>query len=626
MTGLTPDEIEQINNSVSETFPSDVLTQTTEQFTDEPNFQCLDGIPRFAHKTTECVHRAEEADNEHNIVIAQNHTLAQENVTDKIIGEQFGIGENTAVHIKGKEKSCGGCDMCADGLQSDDYPIIQDAIQDAITRYDYIRPEVFTEICPYYGCLFAIDHVSWISTVPEMWPRIRERVSNDRSVIIDEESTMSYWMPDSGPILKCHIFEEARQTFSIKDHTLSESGIDYVRTRVQNKLNELERPPGRYRNVRNAVRELQNIYDQLEEFKLKVLPYCDSVEEVQEAVSSYIDINTVDFQGTEREKRATFKYLRLEFSRSATATLLESLFFDPRIKVMPSQGQVTFNLVPDPLAGFMIDRDLFAEANDVWFVGRHYATYIASHFHNNPQDQIENLSAGDVPSSNELEIITIAADPDEELQRRGEMTRIAKELTIEHEHHNLLIAGSGTRASNAVDSIGRRAHFFNGQDDLPEYKDIASIDWNVTSYLGSRLTRGVDVDTNVTIVRSTKFATPNWDYYNDGENIDEIDLSACMERIRKYENYIETHNAMLRGAGQREKHIAIIPGDIDLLWDLDEVAVEYDYLEHEEIIDHILDSLGLIDCLAPGEYGCPVCGTIYVVQQQALNCCSDSPR
>lgn len=588
------------------------LTETKD-YSENPDLTIYDGVPRFAHKTTTAVHDAAELDCT-KVIICKNHTLAAETVEDKITTGDYAVGNDSVVHVQGKERAKCTCD---EGLQGREFYKVKNEIKNQLHRHENgLNPDVFdgTGACPYHSCLWATEKTEWIVTVPQMWTRIKDKIPDNHAVIVDEEDTMRHYFPKAGGLLKLNCppddLPEAvpNYGFERQDYAFSQTGIDFVRQTVQNKMDEYDRVPKRFPLIMDALDAFEDLKEIIEESLYTVRDY----DEDEEVIHHFhdIDVPSVDMSDYEDYHiQDAFKYLRNGLSRSHVANKLEAVLCSPRIVAQRSGDHITARIVSDPLEDFMYSRELFSEAEHVWFIGNRMAKFTAAHFHPAPDECYQELE----PKIPAKELHLVALSSEDEFERRTSVTKIAKELT-QKEIHNLMIAGSSRRANNVSQAIGARSYYFRKDATLKEYTDIASIDWNVTTYLGSRLTRGIDVESQITMVRSAHFATPWWDYYRPGEmkeiDDDEYNVSRSCDKMQEYENGIEVHNAMLRGAGQGETHVSVIPSNIDLFWGLDKYVTNFEHSQLEDILEFILSSLGEL----PDNLECPDCETRFVAQ------------
>jgi hypothetical protein len=185
------------------------------------------------------------------------------------------------------------------------------------------------------------------------------------------------------------------------------------------------------------------------------------------------------------------------------------------------------------------------------------------------------------------------------------MTDISHEL-VEQRIPHPVFAGSGLRAQNAKERIGPSSYFFNAAAERKHFEEQASIGYAITSYPGSRISRGVDLPTNITIVRSTQFQSGVWDYRGS----DDETRKKC-ERMRRYSKEIEVHNMMLRGAGQGERHVAIVPSMVPY-FGLDEVVHEISIHDGvESALEVVLSWIKDVE-ERDGLYWCGVCGVGFV--------------
>lgn len=554
-----------------------------------------DGSPRYHHKTTQIVQEA--ADTGHrNLVIAPNHTLAETICYEHLGNGQYGIGQRRVVHLQGIERSCPGCNHDP----GENWYKHDSAAEEALEQHRVVTPQVFDdpEICPYYATKYAAEKADWVVTVPEMIDRL-EIDYEDYNIIIDEESTLAKFYPQSGTVMK---FEEIGEDFipinvTTTENKLSETaGLQRMEQIVQNKIDDLQRVPTKYRNALSGIQALQDVGDQI----LEQVDFSE-VEDLDEAndILRNVEIDSPDLDGPNSQVTGTFTYLRRNFSRYEHEPLVEAMYFDPKLIPMRSGDELKVFLVPDPFAGIVFHKEAFETCANLYLVGRDGALHFCNQLGLEDREIIE---MGLVQTTN-LDIVVARGD---EMKRRGFMTRLSQRLA-EDGFHNLIICGSGTRAANA--SLGPSSYLFQGDATLEHYQVARDADWSVSSYMGSRITRGVDIDTQITIVRSAQFASPKWHYWDEYDEEDdwEITYHHISGRRREYENLIEVHNAMLRGAGQGEQHVAVIP-EIPLFFGLERYVTHFDLDEFESVVEFILQALGEI----PDELYCETCERRFV--------------
>lgn len=590
----------------------------------QPNLTITNGSPRYAHKTTEIVHEASESDND-KLFLAHNHEHAAETIREVINGEEYGVGERSVVHAKGMMAD--GNECTCEQTNSDRWENSR-AARNALAQHGVVTPQVFSDSCPYHSTKQAAYMARWIVCHPTMYARMDHNQLGDRDVIIDEESTMDYFMPDSATLLTLEknnsdFFD---RNFRVDDPKVSDANPDSLRDAMDRQTEDMENILGRYQNIYNICDAFDELHDTLKEAinGEDSIRNCEDTEEIQERLNE-IGCPNVDPVGSDREINATYDKIRIGNWASFVAKVGESLLNNATFDVEGSGDEVNIRIIPDGFNGFLMHKDLFYSAENVYLVGQNKAIYFASHFHRAPNSCYQDITDHREIRDN-LEIAVVSDE--DEFQRRNFMTNVAEELT-QQDIHNLLVCGSGTRASQAHKRIHPRSYYFRGGSTLREYEDMSDLDYNVTSYMGSRLTRGVDVDTQVTIVRSAQFSSPQWKYGNFEEVDDPSELeegteeyeehhkAAFQKAMAEYENVIETHNAMLRGAGQEDddgnpqKHIAVIPS-IQLYFNFYRYVTEYSTDELEQLVNDVIEH---IDDEVPDDLTCRNCDRRFVTRQ-----------
>lgn len=559
-----------------------------------PDLEILGGVPRFAGKTTNAVHRAAEEDGQ-KLILCQNHTLAHETIEDKLTTGEYAIGDRRIVHVQGQRRACPDCPHDPDQL---DYPRVMSKVHNALDQHDVITPDVFSEVCPYYATKFAAGLARWVVTVPEMISRLDNQL-NDPDIIIDEEDTMQYFFPRTSTVLKLKELDGdfVPQNYSIADEAFSRANTEWLRQKINEDIDRYERVPSRLPTALNGI----DAFEDLKEGLQKNLDRLKSAEDLDEVDAILQGIEVPEAEIENHCESDFYSYLRMRFSMAESAQVIEPFYAQPRLQATKSGDEIHIRVVRNSLAETFIHRDLFENADNVWLIGDMFAQYFSAHFHPSPHLCHELLD--DRIGEDHLRIIQL--DHDNEHERRGHITKISERLTLQG-RHNLTICGSSVRAAKVHDHIHPNSYFFRGASELSNYKDMSELGYNVTSYMGSRLTRGVDVDTQITAVRSSMFASPEWDYFDER---DAQELQDMQDGMSEYQNLIEVHNAMLRGAGQSDddgnpqKHIAIIPS-ISLYWGLDQYAETYESQEIEDVVERILQELeGVSDDLT-----CRDCG------------------
>ena len=560
----------------------------------------LDGSPRYAHKTSQLLTKSANDSDTKGIVLTPNHQLAHEICTDHLTDDTYDPRpQRRVVHVQGKERSCPGCTHHPEG---DEYYQIVQAAEEALTQHRIVTPEVFegTGVCPYYATKEAAKRANWIVTVPHMLERLVDSLNfEEYDVIIDEESTMEWFWPKTGTLftLENPAYDNDMMPLNV---TLGEGStflhgnpIASVREWMDRKLEEYERVPGRYRVIQDAV-------DALAELKRKLVDVTDlEAYEDAEALSHVypeVDVPHVDItEHSEREQSAAFTILRKELGRFAAAPFLEAILCDAQINVLGSGSGIDVFLNPDPTHEFLYHREVFESCANVYLVGDRIASEFAVKFMEPTEVAQSRESLGQVETDN-LDIVVLVGD---EMERRNAATQLSQGL-IDNDIHNLLIAGSGVRAKQAYDRLHPNAYYFHGGADLTHYHTAAEADWSVVSYMGSRITRGIAVDTQVTICRSMQFASPRWLAHP---------VEEYGQEMMEYENIIELHNAMLRGAGQGEEHIAIIPQPLMLRYGLGDYVTEFSIDDLGAVIEFVMTKLGLVpEQTAISTYACDECG------------------
>lgn len=555
-----------------------------------PDLEIVDGVPRYAHKTTYICKEADKSGTT-TIHFVGNHELGRGTAKGKLVdrwnpaNDEYGVNNNDVVHVKGKKRACNGCDDCTGGQPN--FGKIMSAAEEEMSKPGYVDPSDFSEdVCGYWGAIYACQYADHIVTVPQMWPRIRNHV--DRwNVAIDEEDTMRKWTPNSAEILRLDSVNEdiinsglQPEYWNIGNYGLPDRALDNLQDRVQRDINELDRVPSRYRYLDNAIDKLRELTNVLAETVTEARTYNDP-EAIAELFRD-IEISEIEKDGPKGELDGALKLLRNEYHRFYAAQAVEPLLNEPRVTVQQSRGELLIRLVSNPVCGYIRHREIFSEAENVWLVGNRYAKYFASHFHPDPND-CYNDRTGDI-TKDELEILKVEGE--DEFERRSRMTDISKRVS-DGGDPALLIAGSKTRAKEAWDGTPGMRFFKDGETVKDIEDQINGAENGMVLYMGSRATRGLDTPNRVTVVRSEHFAAPMWDYFRPGEKVHGVDIRPVAHKMHQYENRIEVHNAMLRGAGQGEKHVAIIPSEVDLFWNLDHLVSTRDYMEIEDIIAFI---------------------------------------
>ena len=554
----------------------------------------VNGAPRYHHKTTKLLGDVVDS-GDRGLYIVPNHSLGEELCTNHLSNpwdpqnEQYGQDQRKIVQVKGKRKSCPDCDH--DYGKREKYQARDSAIK-ALKQHPVITADLFEgDVCPYYACLEAAAMAKHVVTVPEMLYVLDLDWSEFR-VVIDEESTMMRFFPRDSKILELSYTESDfdETPISISDQPILRKNIKNIREQVEQKINSLDRVPCEYRNVKKAVSSLQKLFDRISE---KNVEGAESLSEASERLKS-IQIPSLSI---ETKSQKTFEYIRRDLQFYKANEPVEAMLANPKIYTERSQGTLNCYLIPDPESDLMAHREVFEDSIHVHTVGAVIADYFCSKISTDEIGSENTEQLGKVQTEN-LDLFVIESD--DEFQRREFIQNVAKHL-LEQGLHTLVICGSKSRASEVYEALHPRSYEFHSDSTESEYSHIAEDDWNITSYLGSTITRGVDVDTQITLVRSDQFSAPRWNYYDNN----------LYRWIKDYEMLIESHNAMLRGAGQGEHHVAIIPPLSSMFFHLQQYVTPFNVDEHDpkDVANAALDALEL-----NGTKRCQYCDRIFLDQ------------
>lgn len=259
----------------------------------------------------------------------------------------------------------------------------------------------------------------------------------------------------------------------------------------------------------------------------------------------------------------------------------------------------------------LFHRDFFAGADHIGAVGCMEAAWFAWQLGVDDPEVTVMDGLSEIEKSR-LDIVLV---PGDERARRRTMDEVAAELTSTGVE-NLLVCGSKDRARNAADRLPAESYHAGVGTSSAAIEELlrGTEGWNVSTYMNGVVTRGIDLPMQASICRSTQFDASVWDAQPE------------FSPIAEYVRATETINAMLRGAGQGERHVAIAPDDIaDFLdWGLSDCVTKVESVE--ALVDLVLDALTDADVDSKtGTYRCTDCGTIAFQHDAFLDhtCASD---
>ena len=594
-----------------------------------PNAVAIDGPPRFAHKTSELIAQGVVSENVQ-LYVEPNHRIAKEiaHTLTTNHADQHGFNQRGVVHFVGKGRAHGehsnSCTHCnrvrdADEAQAYHFKCLSRA-RTAIQRNQMVTADTFRqfehEICPYDGLRAAVSEADYITTVSEKFESAISEIEGSYDVVIDEESALSSFLPSTAGLgtLKTvtdlsgnRVGVESETNSLFFDPAMSDMDcqLENLRDTIAAKLEseDYSRVPGRFRVLEQASEQLVEWRDGVVEtlYESDVTASSEAADIIAENEPEFDPFEIT----TENQVRKAFEFLRFQLPFQPGTEILEAFIGGGMVRSHPGEPLTEIFLIPDPDFGVVLYEDKLTTAENIRLVGATQARYFLQSLGYVVDDRyLKDMSGYSYDDYN-----LIALNSENEFQRRGVITKISKRLA-EARQHNLLISGSGTRAAQATETIGtHQAYYFKGDSTYERnYRLMAGDDQAVTTHMGSRLTRGVDVDTQVTCIRSYQFASPRW-------------LETDYAGIGRYENMIETHNAMLRGAGQGEQHISVIPLLPEFYWDIDDEIEVYDLEESDEasIIDDIVDRiLELLDVVT-ADLVCPLCEGQFVTPEGFQN-------
>lgn len=584
----------------------------TNHYPEHNDIHIVDGPPRLSHKTTEIVHAAWEKYKESAggvpVVIDNNYEQVEETVENHFGGGKYGVNPGTVVVPKGKDRATEFCpDDCDHSVDGNSFGKLKHTAREVASQNETVRPKTFRgeDVCAYQGAKFAMAHADVIVCVAQMFYRIVDsgNFPDSYQILIDEESTQNYFRPSG---FKLAEIEPSRSDVGppfIVDFEVTQDNVDNVETRERSKIDELERVASRYRNIANACEWLEDLILEASDYDFADDPELDDYLDYL----GDIEPGSVELEGPLTERSATFDRLRMDYHRFGAAEALEAAFFEPEVQVIASGEKYDVRVIPNPTADFLVNKEAFDAADRMWLVGDMMAKEFAGKLDGDHGYTMLKPSASDL---DDLKIVMVSADDDDEMQRRRYMTEISKQLAEQRVAHPVF-AGSGLRAQQAKERIGPSSYFFNAQAERRHYEEVADIGYAITSYPGSRISRGIDLPTNVTICRSTQFQSGVWDYQGEGET-----AGKCT-RMRRYSKEIEIHNMMLRGAGQGERHVAVVPSMVPY-FGLDEVVEEVSI--YDEVDDTLSTILSWIEDVQEqdGMYVCGDCETGFLTMQEYL--------
>ena len=589
-------------------------TETEEVY---ENYDCyiVDGPPRLSHKTTKIIQGASGFANELDagvpVIVDNNYEQIEETVENHLNGGRYGVEPNTVAVPKGKDKATTHCpDDCDHEVDGSSFGKIKAVAREVATQNRVVRPSTFRgeDVCAYQGAKFAMEHADAIVCVVQMLPRISDSsyFPERYQLIIDEESTQEYFKPSGFKLAEIQPSPSDIGPPFIVDFEINETNINNLAQRENSKIDELERVASRYRNVVNGCSWLDDILKEASNFDFSDNPEIEDYKGHLESIPERVE--SPDLQGPMSEKSATFDRLRMHYHRFHAGNGIEPAFFDPEIQVTSSGDKFDVKVVPDPFDGFVITEKVFREATNVWLVGDLIAKHIADEV--GLDYDYTKLEPKD-RDLDDLKIIMASCENGDEFDRRRFMTDLSKELAEQRVPHPVF-AGSGLRAQQAKERIGPSSYFFNAAAERRHFEEVADIGYAVTSYPGSRISRGVDLSTNITIVRSTQFQSGIWDYQGDDKT-----ARKC-ERMREYSKEIEVHNMMLRGAGQGERHVAVVPSMIPY-FGLSSVVEEVSI--YDDIKDVLSEILAWVEAVEKrdGVYWCDDCSTGFMSMSEYLD-------
>lgn len=500
----------------------------------------VNGLPRYHHKTTKLVHDAWERNrgtNETIIHIANNYEQADELAIKAYGSGKYGVNAPTVVIPKGQERASKFCRPNCNHNVGDEYFRHQHVAERAVDSNQIVRPRSFQEhdICAYAATRYAVEFADAVILHPSMISRIE--LPDNYQIIVDEESAQNYFRVPSAEIAQITSQESdfiAADTINIETSITKES-IEAIRDHERDAIDDLERVPMRYQNIERACDALIDMYDRIAEIEPRDID--DFIEQINETEPARVEI-----EGSEAEQKATYERIRMEYAFFSGAELIEAAFFEPELRAIPSTGSYKIKYIGHPDTGYLYRKDFFENAGKVWLVGKLLAADFAERFTNDIE--YEELT-GDVE---DLSVFII--DEEDEFARRVYIERLAKRLNSGH----AIFAGSAERAKQVRDNLEPDAYFMSQGATRTHFEDAVENDWSVISYPNSKISRGVDLPVNVSMVRSRRFSAGIWDYASG-----DTETSRKCRRISEYMNTVETLNMMLRGAGQGEPHVAVIP-------------------------------------------------------------------
>lgn len=583
------------------------------EFEPHEDAHIIDGPPRLSHKTTKMVQAASGFADRHNsgvpVVIDNNYEQVDETVENHFGGGKYGVDPETTVVPKGKDRAIEYCpDGCEHSLDGSSYGKVHHKAQEVAAQNSVVRPATFRgeDVCAYQATKFAMEHADVIVCVAQMFYRIVDHSNfpDVYQVLIDEESTQNYFRPSGFKLAEIQPANSDIGPPFIVDFEIDEQNVNNVYQREQDKIDDLERVASRYRNITNACEWLEDLLQQATNYDFNDEPNLDEYTEYLRG----IEAGSVELQGPVSERSATFDRIRMDYHRFGAAQALEAAFFESEIQVISSGDHFDVRVIPDPTSGFLVNKEAIQHAEEVWLVGDMMAKDFADQCGVSYEYTMLEPNARDL---DDLKLVMVKCEEDEEMERRRFLTDVSKELAEQRIAHPVF-AGSGLRAQQAKERIGPSSYFFNAQAQRQHYEEIADVGYAITSYPGSRISRGIDLPTNATIVRSTQFQSGVWDYTGESKS---DDVQRKCKRMRRYSKEIEIHNMMLRGAGQGEKHVAVVPSMVPYFGldsEVEQVSIHDDL---SDVVSLILSHIKNVE-KRDGLFWCSDCSTGFVSMPQ----------
>lgn len=552
-----------------------------------PEVHCINACPRAAKKTTTLLNEA-YGDYDTVIYFCVNHTEGAEIGQDHAHPDgEYGPGFDTIVHLKGKNR--------VDAYSDFDTSNARSVASSAAYYHHYVDEEAIIgatdDASPYHALIEATAFADLIIAPPEMSNAATQYIDPNDSigVLIDEETTLNHFLQTAEPIISYS--DSLGSGVSVHpDSNLAPARIDHLIDIIETDIESRDRVAQYFFDGLTIAHQIKYLADSL----------ITRLSSSTDVTPEIFDDITVDF---ECPSSRALEYLGEMEIRAPVAKIAQILYSEPEIVTLQSpNGNLNVSLVPEMYTDDVQNRKLFEQADFLGLVGDNVAKRFSINVFadGNPKSShpVDSLGPGAYIGRNQdLKLISIHGDSQREF-----IDAIANQLPPDIK--TLYIAGSLERAETAGNATYPRKFLHRG----PATLEDANRNWRhgniVHSYMGSTITRGVDTNNDVTLVRSQRFATPSshYEYADRYKN-----TLAIAERF--YKNQIEAINAALRGFRPGEHHIAVVPGDLDLsIFGLEQYETRYDIddCRPRDITAGIISELGF------NPQYCPNCHDFFI--------------